>query len=88
MSIWTRKSLDRIHSEAEAGTLHRVLGPVHLTALGIGAIIGAGIFVLTGQAAAMYAGPAITISFILELGHVLSTRQNMSWPAVATLPWY
>lgn len=65
MSIWARKSLDRIQSEAEAGTLRRVLGPVHLTALGIGAIIGAGIFVLTGQAAATYAGPAITISFVL-----------------------
>ena len=65
MSIWARKSLDRIHTEAEAGTLRRVLGPVNLTTLGIGAIIGAGIFVLTGQAAAQYAGPAITISFIL-----------------------
>jgi len=40
------------------------LGPVNLTALGIGAIIGAGIFVLTGQAAAQYAGPAIVFSFI------------------------
>jgi len=42
-----------------------VLGPVNLTSLGIGAIIGAGIFVLTGQAAAKYAGPAIVYSFIL-----------------------
>ena len=65
MSIWTRKSLDRLHTEAEAGTLRRVLGPVNLATLGIGAIIGAGIFVLTGQAAAQYAGPAITISFVL-----------------------
>lgn len=65
MSIWARKSLDRLHTEAEAGTLRRVLGPVNLTTLGIGAIIGAGIFVLTGQAAAQYAGPAITISFVL-----------------------
>jgi len=65
MSIWARKSMDRIHIEADAGTLRRVLGPVNLTTLGIGAIIGAGIFVLTGQAAAQYAGPAITISFIL-----------------------
>jgi APA family basic amino acid/polyamine antiporter len=65
MSIWARKSLDRLHTEAEAGTLRRVLGPVNLTTLGIGAIVGAGIFVLTGQAAAQYAGPAITISFVL-----------------------
>ncbi len=42
-----------------------MLGPVNLTALGIGAIIGAGIFVLTGQAAAKYAGPAIVYSFVL-----------------------
>ena len=45
--------------------LNRTLGPWRLTALGIGAIIGAGIFVLTGQAAAQYAGPAIMLSFML-----------------------
>lgn len=44
----------------------RALGPLNLTTLGIGAIIGAGIFVLTGQAAAQYAGPAIVISFIIS----------------------
>src|SRR4029079_17390416 len=46
-------------------SLKRALGPVNLTALGIGGIIGAGIFVLTGQAAAKYAGPGIVFSFIL-----------------------
>lgn len=46
-------------------TLKRALGPVNLITLGIGAIIGAGIFVLTGQAAADHAGPAIVLSFIL-----------------------
>ena len=45
--------------------LHRVLGPVHLTMIGIGAIIGAGIFVYTGQVAAANAGPAVLISFII-----------------------
>jgi APA family basic amino acid/polyamine antiporter len=45
--------------------LHRALGPAHLVALGVGAIIGAGIFVITGQAAAKYAGPGVTISFAL-----------------------
>ena len=44
--------------------LKRHLGALNLTALGIGAIIGAGIFVLTGQAAAEYAGPGILLSFV------------------------
>src|SRR6185312_8225663 len=48
------------------GSLKRALGATNLTLLGIGAIIGAGIFVLTGTAAAQYAGPAVVISFILS----------------------
>jgi len=48
-----------------AHALRRTLGPVQLTALGIGAIVGAGIFVFTGAAAALYAGPAVAISMIL-----------------------
>jgi len=47
------------------GELHRALGPIHLTLIGIGAIIGAGIFVITGQAAADYAGPAVLLSFVI-----------------------
>jgi basic amino acid/polyamine antiporter, APA family len=45
--------------------LKRALGPLHLIALGIGCIIGAGIFVLTGQAAAIYAGPGVVFSFAI-----------------------
>jgi APA family basic amino acid/polyamine antiporter len=56
--------LVRESQDTEAG-LRRALGPTELTALGIGAIIGAGIFVLTGHAAAAHAGPAIVLSFIL-----------------------
>lgn len=52
-------------SEEGEHTLKRSLGPVNLITLGIGAVIGAGIFVLTGQAAAKHAGPAIALSFIL-----------------------
>jgi basic amino acid/polyamine antiporter, APA family len=74
--IWTRKSLAALQAEAEepevqALTAHngvplkRTLSAVNLVALGIGAIIGAGIFVLTGHAAAANAGPAITLSFVL-----------------------
>src|SRR5690348_15973646 len=56
-----------LHEAAGEGehTLKRALGPVNLTTLGIGAIIGAGIFVMTGTAAAQFAGPAIVISFII-----------------------
>ena len=67
MGSLTRKPIESILEEAgkSDGTLKRVLGPWHLVALGIGAIIGSGIFVLTGQAAAQYAGPSITLSFVL-----------------------
>ncbi len=67
-SIFATKPINTIMSEAsETGehSLKRALGPVNLVSLGIGAIIGAGIFVLTGAAAAKYAGPAIVLSFIL-----------------------
>jgi APA family basic amino acid/polyamine antiporter len=65
MSLFERKPLERILSESEGGehTLKRSLGPASLVMLGIGAIIGAGLFSLTGIAAAENAGPAIAISF-------------------------
>jgi APA family basic amino acid/polyamine antiporter len=66
--LFATKSLESLNREA-ADTEHglrRTLGALNLTTLGIGAIIGAGIFVLTGQAAAQYAGPAIVISFIIS----------------------
>jgi len=70
MGLWTKKSIAVLQAEAagetEAVTLRRALGALNLTTLGIGAIIGAGIFVLTGTAAARYAGPAIVISFIVS----------------------
>jgi APA family basic amino acid/polyamine antiporter len=56
--------LTREANEEGAHTLKRSLGPLNLITLGIGAIIGAGIFVLTGQAAANSAGPAIALSFV------------------------
>ena len=61
------KSRDHMLSDLASGhQLKRVLGPLHLTLLGIGCVIGAGIFVLTGQAAASYAGPAISLSFVIS----------------------
>jgi basic amino acid/polyamine antiporter, APA family len=75
-SIFIRKPIDSILKEAREDSEHalkRALGPTNLVALGIGAIIGAGIFVLTGRAAAEYAGPALVLSFILAgLGCVFS----------------
>ena len=66
MSLFLRKDISALQAEVVSDhSLKRALGPVNLVALGIGAIIGAGIFVLTGQAAANYAGPAIVYSFIL-----------------------
>jgi APA family basic amino acid/polyamine antiporter len=62
------KPLDALMAEASDTSEHglkRALGPLNLITLGIGAIIGAGIFVLTGQAAAQYAGPAIMLSYVL-----------------------
>jgi len=70
MGLWTKKSIAVLQAEAAGEstehTLRRALGALNLTTLGIGAIIGAGIFVLTGTAAAKFAGPAIVLSFIVS----------------------
>jgi basic amino acid/polyamine antiporter, APA family len=67
MSIFAKKSLARILAESEDSKHHlkKTLGPVNLVALGIGAIIGAGLFSLTGIAAADHAGPAVVLSFVV-----------------------
>jgi APA family basic amino acid/polyamine antiporter len=73
-TIWIRKSIAVLQAEAKAGEygsvpgepgLRRTLSLTSILALGIGAVIGAGIFVLTGHAAAAYAGPAVSLSFVL-----------------------
>lgn len=63
--IFATKPVAQLLAECGASTLKRTLGPVALTAIGIGGIIGTGIFVLTGLAAAQHAGPAIVLSFII-----------------------
>lgn len=65
--LWLKKPIDKLMKEAsgEGNLLKRSLGSASLVALGIGAIIGAGLFSLTGIAAAEHSGPAVTISFIL-----------------------
>lgn len=68
MDLFTKKSISSLLLEAKEEQrqgMKRVLGPVGLVAMGIGAIIGAGLFSVTGVVAAEYTGPAITISFII-----------------------
>lgn len=67
MGLWTRKSIEKLIVESEGSTarLKRTLGPWNLILLGIGVIIGAGLFSITGIAAAENAGPAITLAFLV-----------------------
>src|SRR5688572_4650417 len=60
-----RKTVAQIQRETETSELKRSLGPWNLVFLGIGCIIGAGIFVRTGSAAALYAGPAVLFAFVI-----------------------
>src|SRR5215468_10094121 len=66
-NLWKRKPLDQLVAADEDGqhALKKTLGPLNLVALGIGAIIGAGLFVRTAAAAADHAGPAVTLGFVL-----------------------
>ncbi len=63
--FFIKKSIDQIQREATSHHLKRTLGPVNLVFLGIGCIIGAGIYVMTGNAAANFAGPSVLLSFII-----------------------
>ncbi len=68
MSIWATKSIAALRAQAEEEgehSLRRSLTATNLVLLGVGAVIGAGIFVITGVTAALYAGPAVTISMVL-----------------------
>src|SRR5580692_8011459 len=70
MSLFRKKTLNALLAQAADSekSLKRTLGPGNLIALGIGAIIGAGLFVRTAAAAGGHAGPAVTISFIVAAG--------------------
>ena len=63
--LFAKKSVAQIQDEFTNSGLKRSLGPFNLITLGIGAIIGAGIFVMTGNAAANFAGPAVVLSFVI-----------------------
>src|SRR5437016_3014460 len=64
-SLFRTKSIDRLQAESGNAPLKRTLGPVSLVALGIGAIIGAGLFVRTAAAIAERAGPSVTLAFLV-----------------------
>jgi APA family basic amino acid/polyamine antiporter len=85
MGLMSRKSVaDIINSgEAEGHQLTKSLGAFSIIAMGIGAIIGAGIFVLTGTAAARYAGPAIMLSFVL--GGVVCAFVGLCYAELASM---
>src|SRR3978361_457121 len=70
MKLFVKKSLEQLMATPEEGgsTLKRTLGAGNLIALGIGAIIGAGLFVRTAAAAGAHAGAAVTIYFIIAAG--------------------
>jgi APA family basic amino acid/polyamine antiporter len=60
-----RKSVEAIRRECETAAMHRTLGPFQLVMIGIGCIVGAGVFVMTGTAASHHAGPAVALSFVI-----------------------
>ena len=81
-NLWKRKSLESLMNETseEGHALKKTLGPLNLVALGIGAIIGAGLFVRTAIAAADHAGPAVTLGFVLAR-HFPPRRLVAYWSA-------
>lgn len=83
MSLFHRKSLDALRQEAEGQQLRRTLGPVQLTTLGIGSVIGTGIFVLTGTAAANHAGPGLVLSMVFAA--IACTFAGLCYAEFATM---
>jgi APA family basic amino acid/polyamine antiporter len=83
--LFARKSLDTLLAEAAGeNRLRRILGPISLTSLGVGAIIGTGIFVMTGRVAAVDAGPSIILSFIVAgIGCVFAALCYSEFAAMA-----
>ena len=82
MGIFRTKSIEEYQSDVKSTRLKREMGALDVTLLGIGVIVGTGIFVLTGVAAAKYAGPALMISFLLvvmiTLGYLLVRQAEKS----------
>lgn len=87
MSLFAKKSIATIMHDEEANnqgpTLKKSLGAFHLIMLGIGAVIGAGIFSITGTAAAYYSGPAIVYSFVI--GGILCAFAGLCYAEMASM---
>ncbi|HEY6132196.1 MAG TPA: amino acid permease, partial [Halioglobus sp.] len=81
--LFIRKSVEQMHAEHSSSELKRSLSSANLISLGIGCIIGTGIFVLTGRAAAEFAGPAIMVSFIIT--GVLCTFVALCYSELASM---
>jgi APA family basic amino acid/polyamine antiporter len=83
--LFARKSLEMLLAEMRGeNRLRRALGPIALTSLGVGAIIGSGIFVMTGESAAVHAGPAVMLSFVVAgLGCALAALCYAEFAAMA-----
>lgn len=88
-NLFARKSIAQLVRQAHdpneemRGGLKRHLGPMHLTLLGVGGVIGAGIFSITGTAAANYAGPAIVYSFVI--GAILCALAGLCYSEMASM---
>ena len=83
--LFAKKSIGSLLKEAADNKhgLKRSLGPMNLVAMGIGAIIGAGLFVLTGEAAAKFAGPGVVISFVIAA--IIATIAALCYAEFASL---
>jgi len=84
-NLWVRKSIAALRAEAaesEAEGLKRTLSATSLVMLGVGAVIGAGFFSLTGEASSLYAGPAISLSFLL--GSVVCAFAGLCYAEMAS----
>jgi len=80
-----RKTVEQVQRETQTSELKRTLGAWNLVFLGIGCIIGAGIFVRTGNAAALHAGPAVLLSFLVA--GIVCARAGLCYAELSsTLP--
>lgn len=81
--MFATKSVEAMHADAQRSKLKRTLGALDLVMLGVGVVVGAGIFVVTGRAAAVNAGPAVTLSFVIA--GLAATLAGLCYSEMATM---